>query len=166
MDDIAILDRLGGRIKIDELVEDVYFRILNDKRLSRFFRNVNTVQLMQHQGIFLTILFSSKGRLDETVLDSLQRTHKHVGVTDQHFDVFIAHLTESVRAFNIDGPTIQKVSASLEQLRPCFIPTKKSSQQSADEKIAESKSGNKALRRFLQKAAAQGPASNTKMVEV
>lgn len=173
MNDATIFDRLGGRIKLDEIVEDVYFRVLNDKRISRFFRNVNTVQLMQHQGIFLTILFSSREQLDDAVLDSLRKTHKSVGVTDVHFDLFISHLMASVRSLEVAPSMVQEITVVLAKLRTCFIATKRGQQQIEQPEVSKKKTSGSALRRFLSKAAAQQgvpcPADeerSSKMVEV
>ena len=103
---MSIYDRLGGANRIEQMVADFYQTILCDDDINVFYlENVSDIAQLHHTvAQFLLMMFggpaSYKGRDMKTV-------HKHMPITQEHFDKVWQHMTVSFTKHNVPPPLQQ-----------------------------------------------------------
>ena len=90
-DSNVLFDRLGGTSAVVEIVQEMYFRILNDPKLSPFFEGVSMERLAKMQYHFLASAFD--GPVEYSGAD-LTRIHAGRGITGKHFAKFCGHFAD------------------------------------------------------------------------
>lgn len=87
---VSLYDRLGGRAVIDAAIGAFYFNVLDDERVSGFFRDVDMVKLIAHQRQFFTVAFGGPDAYQGLNPES---AHRHLaeeqGLGDEHFDAML-----------------------------------------------------------------------------
>ncbi len=121
MDNIteSLYERLGGEKTVDAALVIFYKKILGDPLLKTFFSETNIPNLMQKQKSFLT--FSFGGPSDYTYwqrgLRNAHRTAVEQGMNDQHFDLVLNHLSDTLKELSIPQNLINEVISVTEGTR-------------------------------------------------
>ena len=92
-DSQVLFDRLGGTAEVAAIVQEMYFRVLNDPELSPFFEGVSMDRLRQMQFHFLASAFD--GPVEYSGAD-LTRIHAGRGITAKHFAKFCGHFADAL----------------------------------------------------------------------
>lgn len=91
-DDTEVLfERLGGASSMAEIVQQMYYRVLNDPELSPFFEKVSMDRLQKMQYHFLASAFD--GPADYSGSD-LTKIHAGRGIKGKHFAQFCGHFAD------------------------------------------------------------------------
>lgn len=109
--------RLGGAWAVDVAVELFYRKVLWDKRVARFFDDVDMDRQIAKQVGFLSMVFG--GPTNYSGRD-LARAHHHLlaqGMTDEHFDVVVELLVDTLRLMGNAEDDIAEVAKSAESVR-------------------------------------------------
>ena len=111
---ISLYEKIGGFEAISQTVDLFYKKILADKRIIGFYREVDMKLLHQHQKNFLTKICGGpdnyKGR---TLWDS----HKSLYITDFHFDIVKNHLISSLKELKVQEDFIEEIGKLFEGAR-------------------------------------------------
>jgi len=122
--DVALVRKLGGSMALEQTIEDLYFRLLSDKALSRFFEGVDVELLQMHQRRFLEMVLSDEvpdfERLDILVRKSHQRLFRERGLSAEDFDRFMDHFISSLRFFFVKRGLINDVVRAIKPMRGAF----------------------------------------------
>lgn len=94
------MDRLGGRVRVVQIVSDFYRRVLESPVLADFFRDSSMETLIVHQSEFLTAILEGSATYSNR---ELRAVHSNMVITDHEFDELLALL----RATLIDYSTSQ-----------------------------------------------------------
>jgi hemoglobin len=114
----SLYRRLGGAWAVDVAVELFYRKVLWDSRIAHFFDGVDMDQQIAKQVGFLTMAFG--GPHNYTGRD-LARAHAPLvqrGMTDEHFDVVLELLADTLRLMDIaedDAAEVLKIAEGLRE---------------------------------------------------
>lgn len=105
-----LVDALGGRLALDQIVEDFYVRVQSDPHLAPIFATAHVDQLVAMQQEFLSAALSGTGERSGT---SLRAIHTGRGITPQHFSRFVDHFIHVLEDRFVDAETIAAVAQRL-----------------------------------------------------
>jgi truncated hemoglobin YjbI len=111
----TIYDRLGGAPAVAAATELFYRKVLADPRLSRYFDSVDMDHQIAKQTAFLTMALG--GPNSYTGRD-LRTAHAGLaGLSDQHVDLVIGHLAETLRELGVSEEDIAAAGAVAASVR-------------------------------------------------
>lgn len=94
----VLFDRLGGATVVAEIVQEMYYRVLNDPELSPFFEGVSMDRLRQMQFHFLASAFDGPAEYSGS---DLTRIHAGRGITAKHFAKFCGHFADALEHHDV-----------------------------------------------------------------
>ena len=97
MPNITLFEQLGGNAAVNAAVDIFYRKVLNDRRINRFFEGVDMEKQAAKQKAFLTMAFG--GPHNYTGLD-MRNGHAHLvkqGLNDSHVDAVIENLGATLK---------------------------------------------------------------------
>ncbi len=109
-DDERLFDQVGGAVAIAKVVDDMYFRVLQDPQLAPFFEGTHIERLRRMQTHFLASAFD--GPVNYTGSE-LTAVHKGLGVTSHQFALFCGHFADAMLAAGIDPAVTDRCLARL-----------------------------------------------------
>lgn len=113
-----LLECLGGEEAVDALVGALYFNILNDDRVARFFTATDVDALRNHQRRFLTFAFGGEDRYQgRSMREAHQRLVEEQGLNDSHFDAITEILAVTLADFGYRSDLVRRVVARVGELR-------------------------------------------------
>lgn len=108
--DDQLFTRLGGPAKMIEIVDDMYFRVMNDSELAPFFADTKMDRLKKMQYQFLASAFD--GPADYTGAE-LTEVHAGRGIRAAHYAKFCGHFADAMEAHNVSAGDIDSALARL-----------------------------------------------------
>ena len=110
----TLYERLGGAPAIHAVVEDFYRRLLDDPDLKGFFDGIDMEHQKRQQVKFLTAAF---GGPNEYQGRSMHDAHRHLGITEFHFDRVAEHLVQTLRDAGVGQAEIDEIVALVGPLK-------------------------------------------------
>jgi len=120
---VCLLERFGGDTTLEGVVEAFYKRLVEDPVLGIFFIGVSMSKVKRHQRAFLKLVFSKVPESADVPLYILQkheRLFQHHGLNELHFDMFLAHLVETLQATGAVKSDIDEAKSIMLSFRPIF----------------------------------------------
>lgn len=102
----SVFEQIGGSAAVDAAVDIFYRRVLNDPVISHFFDSVDMDRQIAKQKAFLTMAFG--GPNNYTGKD-MRNAHKHMKLTDQHFNAVAGHLQATLQELKVPQNLINEV---------------------------------------------------------
>jgi hemoglobin len=131
---INLLQELGGTEALKVAVDKFYDAAMQDERILPFFQkaNVDVQRLKNHQHNFMRIAFSKKIPSsiittgdDALFVKKVQHAHKHLmeqyGLNETHFDIMMEHFCDTLKELSVPQSTIDTSVEVLWMFRVCFI---------------------------------------------
>ncbi len=120
---ITVLDRLGGSVALDMVIDAFYKKLVERDEMKIFFKNVNLDWLKQHQGQFMRLAFTKVPEgLD--VGNFMFTAHKRLlalGLNETHFDIVASVLVGTLKDdFKVGQEEIDDVVKTVSPLRDVF----------------------------------------------
>ena len=118
--------RMGGDAFITMMVDSYFDELVEDRMISKFFKNIPMVALKVHQVKFFQVCFGQKSdqATAEELMDYLLITHTRLfrehGMDETHFDHVAKCLVGSLQTFLVDQELIDEAVALLGPLRSLF----------------------------------------------
>ena len=113
----TIYEQIGGALAVEAAVDVFYRKVLTDDRVSRFFDDIDMDVQAAKQKAFLTMVFG--GPANYTGQD-MRRGHLHLierGMNDEHVDVVLQLLGETLTELNVPAPLIAQVAGIANSVR-------------------------------------------------
>jgi hemoglobin len=113
----TIYEQIGGAPAVEAAVDVFYRKVLSDDRVARFFDDIDMDVQAAKQKAFLTMVFG--GPASYTGQD-MRRGHLHLvarGMNDEHVDVVLELLGETLNELNVPAPLIAQVAAVANSVR-------------------------------------------------
>ena len=113
----SLYDRIGGEGAVNAAVDIFYRKVLADKRINKFFEDVDMDRQAAKQKAFLTFAFG--GPNNYTGAD-MRKGHAHLvkrGLNDSHFDAVVEDLASTLRQLEVPENLIAEVAAIAETTR-------------------------------------------------
>ena len=105
-----LVQDIGGRAVLDQVVEDFYVRVQNDPLLTTIFAAADVDRLVAMQKEFMAAALDGSGEKSGT---SLRAIHANRGITPRHFSRFVEHFVGALEDHDVPGPTILAVTQHL-----------------------------------------------------
>jgi hemoglobin len=122
---MSIYESIGGEAAVSEVVERFYANLRCDPIVGMFFEGDDLGGLKSHQRMFLT---AALGGPDAYEGRDMRAAHRHLGITDADFDVFVSHLAQALADLEATPEHVADVLAAIGPLRqqivcaPCSEP--------------------------------------------
>jgi len=116
----SIYDRIGGAASLEAAVEAFYERVLADRELAPFFRDVNMKALKMRQRTFFA---QALGAPVEYRGRDMRSTHAGLKITGRHFTLVAGHLTDTLRTLGVAADTTSEILAAVAPLAAEIVNT-------------------------------------------
>ncbi|WP_010597782.1 group I truncated hemoglobin [Rickettsiella massiliensis] len=117
MSSSTLFNKIGGQNTVNQAVDIFYRKILLDNRINHFFLDIDMNKQIQKQKGFLTLAL---GEPNHYTGKTLREGHAHLvkrGLSDQHVDYVLEHLTQSLIELGVTATDIAEVIAIANQVR-------------------------------------------------
>jgi len=116
--DLSLYDLVGGDQAIHSLVGALYFYMLNDERISRFFDGIEVPVLLRHQKEFLKFLFGGEdGYSGRSMREAHRSLVEKQGLSDSHFDALVETAANVLRDLGYSNALVVMAVTRIESLR-------------------------------------------------
>jgi truncated hemoglobin YjbI len=113
-----MVDRLGGRVRVVQIVSDFYRRVLESPVLADFFRDASMETLIVHQSEFLAAILDASPTYSD---QELQAVHSTMVITGPEFDEMLALLRASLNDHSIGQDDGEVVVSAFARRRPFIV---------------------------------------------
>lgn len=118
MNQESIYHQVGGREKVNAMVEDFYQNVMANPSLSHFFENVDMAKQKEHQTNFLSFAL---GGPNQYTGRELAQAHTNLGSSHEHFDLIMGHLQDALRKHEFAPEHIANMMQHVEQYRSHIV---------------------------------------------
>jgi hemoglobin len=108
----SVYEQIGGAAAVDAAVDIFYRKVLGDPVISHFFDAVDMDRQIGKQKAFLTMAF---GGPNSYTGKDMRNAHKHMKLTEQHFQAVAGHLQGTLKELNVPPhliDAVMKIAAS------------------------------------------------------
>ena len=110
-------EAIGGRARLQEAVASFYKKVLADPDLRVFFARSNMNGVQSKQLMFLSMLLSGDESFGKPDIHAAHAESRNEGLTDAHFDKFVAHFRATLVEMGLAEDLIENVIGELESTR-------------------------------------------------
>lgn len=103
----SLYEKIGGKDAVEAAVGVFYEKVMADPVVNHFFTDVDMKRQMGKQRFFLTYAF---GGAEHYEGKNMRDAHKHLDLTDEHFQAIANHLTATLKELNVADDLIAEVS--------------------------------------------------------
>ncbi|RAL25736.1 group I truncated hemoglobin [Thermoflavimicrobium daqui] len=114
----TLYERLGGRPRIKMIVQDSFYALLSDDRVSHHFVGVDIERLTNVLISFFENMLG--GPLDYSG-ESLRKAHSGLNITSEEYDIFLSYVRQILRKYTVSIPDIAKIESLLRSYKPHII---------------------------------------------
>lgn len=104
----SVFDQIGGAAAVDAAVDIFYRRVLADPLISHFFDSIDMDRQIGKQKAFLTMAFGGPNKYSGK---DMREGHKHMKLTEAHFNAVAGHLQGTLEELKVPKPLIDQVLA-------------------------------------------------------
>ena len=110
----SLYERIGGDAALTAAVKLFYKKVTSDKRIKKFFNDVDVNKLENKQKNFLKFAFGGAKTYSG---QGLTKVHAHMGLEDKHFDAVMECFAETLTELGVKKPLIKEAAAIAESVR-------------------------------------------------
>lgn len=114
----SIYEKYGGFTQVSRIVLDFYNRLLDDDELGPFFDNVDMGRIVDHQTKFIASILGGPASFTD---EQIRQLHRHLSITDTHFDELKRMLSETLSDHGFAGDDVAAVAEEFEQRRGLVV---------------------------------------------
>lgn len=120
----SLLERLGGEQALEGLVGALYFNILNDKRVARFFASSDVDTIREHQRRFLVFALGGENAYrGRNMTEAHRQLVEEKGLNATHFDAIVEILGTTLADFGYAAELVREVVTLVASLRDDVLGT-------------------------------------------
>lgn len=109
----TLYNRLGGKERIAEIVDEFYDRVLDDDSVAHFFEDMDMTEQRAHQTQFLSAVAGGPVEYDG---DDMRSAHEGLGLEQEHFDAIAVHLEDALREFDVPEEGVEAIMGEVAAL--------------------------------------------------
>lgn len=106
----SLYDKLGGSVGVTAIVEGTLAYTLEDKRIAHTFENSNIPRV---EALVIEQICSLTGGPCEYTGQTMERSHRGLGLTSFHFNAFVENMQKAMNDNNVPFATQNKLLAIL-----------------------------------------------------
>lgn len=115
----TLFDKYGGVPTVTQIVRDFYYRVQADLTLHRYFENINTERLIQHQIELIAYIMGKPMREFEKA--RLSRVHQPQRITLSAYERLISILRQVLLDARIEGNDIIHIIQRVDEYRSMIV---------------------------------------------
>ena len=115
----TMFDKYGGVPTVTQIVRDFYYRVQADLTLHRYFENINTERLIQHQIELIAYIMGKPMR--EFEKPRLSRVHQPQRITLSAYERLISILRQVLLDARIEGNDIIHIIQRVDEYRSMIV---------------------------------------------
>lgn len=104
----SLFKRIGGKEAVNVAVEIFYKKVIEDENIKHFFEKTDMKKQIEKQKMFLTYVF---GGLPNYSGKGMREAHKHMDITNIHYEAVVKHLFDTLKELNVDEQLMAEVAA-------------------------------------------------------
>jgi hemoglobin len=116
-----LYDLIGGSPTIWAATDSFYRRVLEDETLRHFFDSSDIAHLRERQSMFISMLLGGKVVYTGKKIDEAHASARAKGLTNEHFDAFLAHFRAALDEVGAKPDKTEKVMKLLETQRDAVL---------------------------------------------
>ena len=116
-----LYDLIGGSPTIWAATDSFYRRVLEDETLRHFFDSSDMAHLRERQSMFISMLLGGRVVYTGNKIGAAHASARAKGLTNQHFDSFLAHFRAALDEVGVDPYKAEKVMKLLETHRHAVL---------------------------------------------
>jgi hemoglobin len=97
----SLYKRLGGYDALAAITDEVLLLVMSDKQLSRFFGGVSVNSKRRIRQLVVDQLCAATGGPCIYIGRSMRAAHEGLGITDDDWNLFVKHLTDTLDKFKV-----------------------------------------------------------------
>ncbi len=105
----SLFERLGGQNAIDVLIDKFFDKVLEDKRVKKFFEDVDTERLRNKEKSYWAFALGGESHYTGKTLEEAHRNLLDKGLADEHFDAMIEIFNQTLCEMDIPEDLVQEV---------------------------------------------------------
>jgi hemoglobin len=117
-EEIILYHAIGGRRSLVAAVHLFYDRLFADPEIAPFFPQGVTAQ---HKAYLVTVLGEALGGPERYRGPDLREVHRHLSITDHHFNLVAGHLDATLEDLNVPRNLTDQIIAIVATLRPVVV---------------------------------------------
>ncbi|RMF19202.1 MAG: group 1 truncated hemoglobin [Gammaproteobacteria bacterium] len=103
---MSVYEKIGGEQAVNAAVDIFYRKVLADDTISHFFDTVDMARQHAKQKAFLTMVF---GGPNAYTGKDMREAHKHMNLTDAHFNAVAGHLQSTLEELAVPTEFIEEI---------------------------------------------------------
>jgi len=104
----SLFERIGGMSAVNAAVDIFYQKVISDPCISPFFRHINIEAQAGKLKAFLAYAFGAPLKYTGK---SMREAHRHMHLTEEHFNAVATHLVSTLKELNVHQHLIDEVVA-------------------------------------------------------
>ena len=114
----TLFQKYGGFSKVSRMVLDLYNRLLDDDDIGPFFDDVDMARIVDHQTKFISSLLGGPASYTD---DQISRMHRHLAITERHFDTMARILAETLSEHGMEAADVEMVTRAFNDRRQLIV---------------------------------------------
>lgn len=106
MSNPSLYERIGGKAAVEAAVDKFYEKVLAHDSIKSFFEGVDMKRQIGKQKVFLTYAFGGPVKYEGK---DMREAHKHLLLTDAHFNAVAGHLQSTLEELNVPPELVSEV---------------------------------------------------------
>ena len=102
----SVFDQIGGAEAVNAAVDIFYRKVLSDPLICDFFDDIDMDRQIGKQKAFLTMAF---GGPNHYTGKDMREAHKHMKLTEAHFNAVAGHLQGTLQELNVPQNLIDQI---------------------------------------------------------
>ncbi len=106
MESQTLFQKIGGIVAVNTAIGLFYDKLVNDRRVSHFFKNID----MKNQSIKMkAFLAYALGAPIQYSGKNMKDAHAHMPINKEDFDIVLEHLVATLKELNIPNDLIEEI---------------------------------------------------------
>jgi len=117
----SLYKRLGGYDALAAVTDDFIGRLVNDKKLGRFFTGASDNSKMRIRQLVVDQLCAATGGPCVYIGRDMKASHKGLGITEEDWNIAVKHLVATMTKFKVPEKEQKEVAAALTTLKADIV---------------------------------------------
>lgn len=114
----SLFEKYGGFSKVSRIVLSFYDTLLDSDEIGPFFDDIDMSKMVDHQTKFIASLLGGPASYTDRQLHQL---HRHLDITDGHFDELKLVLTDTLSGHGVESQDVETVLKEFENRRTQIV---------------------------------------------
>ena len=113
----SLFEKIGGKPAVQAAVDIFYNKVIADKRINKFFDQIDMQAQRKKQILFLTYAFGGPNNYDGNNMRDAHKKFVDQGLNDMHFDAVVENLAQTLKELEVSSENIAEVATIAESVR-------------------------------------------------